>query len=118
MYLGLGLAARFAKKSEALNERFRLNSYATPWKPLVPDFCMALTRAPAACPYCALMLLVSTVNSATDSSGGVTFQDPSLKLSLLSAPFSILVVPDSRAPPADALKFIPCVTAGAANAKS
>src|ERR1700738_1298087 len=89
MYLGLGLAARLAKKSEALNERFRLNSYATPWKLLVPDFCTALTSAPAACPYCALILLVSMVNSRTDSSGGVMLYEPSLKLSLLSAPFNI-----------------------------
>ena len=77
---------------------------------------MVLTKAPAACPYCALMLLVRTVNSATDSSGGVILREPSLKLSLLSAPFSVVNVPDSRTPPAAALRFIPWVTVGAAKA--
>src|SRR5215471_18346701 len=107
MYFGFGLAARLSKNVDALKSVLRLNSYSTPWNRFVPDFCIALTSAPDAWPYCALMLLVSTVNSDTDSIGGVTFQEPSLKLSLLSAPFSILVVPDSRAPPAAALKFIP-----------
>src|SRR5439155_360398 len=115
---GVGAPMRLEKESDAFRDLLRLNSYSAPWNPLVPDFWEVLTTAPAARPYCALMLFVSMVNSCTDSSGGVILLKPSLKLSLLSEPLSIYCVPDSRVPPVAGLKSIPCETWGARNVKS
>src|SRR5437868_5801258 len=52
-----------AKKLRESNTLLRRNSYALPWKELVPDLMTAFTVAPRLRPYSALLELVITENS-------------------------------------------------------
>src|SRR5947207_14519393 len=69
---GRGLPPALAKKSFAFNTLLRRNSYAEPWKELVPDFVDRLITPPANRPYSGPRLFVWTLNSSMASCVGIT----------------------------------------------
>src|SRR5687767_1774746 len=81
------------KKPVAFSDVSRKNSHAAPCSLLVPLWYATLTVAPPARPYSALMLLVTTLNSATASGGGcITW----LEKPWLLVPYALLSMPSSR----------------------
>src|SRR5690349_25077106 len=58
------LPARLKKKFFAFRSLLRRNSYAEPWKTLLPDLMLKFTTAPAVRPYSAENFLVCTRNSS------------------------------------------------------
>src|ERR1700682_3284012 len=83
----------------------RLYSYAEPWNVLLPDLVTRLTTPPLARPYSAVKLLVSTLNSCTESSGifcptvaekVFTFSAPSRRMSVEAERIPLIAKPAPR----------------------
>src|SRR5262245_61292602 len=62
---GGGLLEVNSKKLRASSASFRRNSNSSPWNSLVPERVAMLTTAPELCPYSALNVELSTLNSLT-----------------------------------------------------
>jgi hypothetical protein len=83
-----GSALKFLDHSLALKKSLRRYSNRLPWKALLPDLRLTLITPPRNCPYSALGLLVTTLNSWMASTFGE-------KATLLSTN-SIFSMPSSK----------------------